>query len=135
MQGRQDAPLLDGLCWFLGFLEFGEAGVVEEVLLGVAGVGAEVGVGEVSDAGGGDVAFAAEVELPEDALDPDVDGDGGEAFAGEEEDAVGDLFADSVEFHEMGAGIGIVQGGEEGEVDVSLADVGGGAVEEGGAVA
>lgn len=36
-----------------------------------------------------------------------------------------------VEFHEMGAGIGVVQGGEEAEVDVSLADVGGGAVEEG----
>ncbi len=73
------------------------AGVVEEELLGVAAVWAEVGVGEFSNFCGGAVLFVffGEVELEDDAFYPDVDGEGVVAGVGEEENAIGYFGADT----------------------------------------
>lgn len=67
--------------------------VGEEVLLGEAGEGAEMGAAEVGDLGG----FPAfeTVALGHGFDDPGIDGEGFEFSGAEEEDAVGDFFADT----------------------------------------
>lgn len=112
----------------------GEAGVVEEELLGVAAGGAEVGAGEIAEGAGGGFGLVGEVELAQDAFDPDVDGESGKALPAEEEGTVGDFFADAVKLAEGGAGLGVGEGGDGVEVEVAVGDGGGGAMEEGGAV-
>ena len=74
----------------------GEAAAVEEVLLGVGGVVAEVAGGPFADAAVGD-GFAAEVPLADGPAHPDVDGKGTGLIKGEGEDTVRDLLADAVE--------------------------------------
>ena len=70
---------------------------MEEVLLGVAAVFAEVCAGEIAEFSGGDLAPSLEVVLAQDALDPDVDGERPDSLVGEEQDAVGHFFADARE--------------------------------------
>ncbi len=110
------------------------AHVVEEVLLGVAGVGAEVGFYKVFEAFGGGLAFW-EVELLDGFLDPDIDGEGVLEAVGEEEDAVGDFFADAGELAEGCAGGGGGEGAEGFEVELACSDDAGGLEEVGGAEA
>ena len=100
--------------------------VGEEVLLGEAGVGAEVGAAEVGDLGGFPVVEAVAADHGFD--DPGIDGEGFEAAGAEEEDAIGDFFADAGEGEEAGFGFGVggvFGGGEPGGVGGEEAGDGG----------
>ncbi len=74
---------------------------IEEVLLGPAGVGAEVGAGELSQLAGGDAFLAGEVDAAEGAFDPHVDGEGVVESAGEQQHAIGDFLANPGQFDQL----------------------------------
>lgn len=90
---------------------------MEKVLLGVAGVWAEVGLDEFEEALFGGLALR-EVELGDGALDPDIDRKGVLKSVGEEENAVGDFFAYAGEGAEGFAGGGRGEEAERFEVEV-----------------
>lgn len=98
MGGTRGLPLVDAL-------------IVKQILLGVAGGGAEMRFSEPLEGCGGDVA-TGKVELFEGAQDPDVDREHLVKTDGEQEDAVGDLAADPAKANQVGAGCGQGQGGE-----------------------
>lgn len=110
----------------------------EEELLGEAGEGAEVDAAELRERGGFPVVEA--VAAGEGFEDPDVYGEGFEFAGAEEEDAVGDFFADAGEGAEAFFGGGVGEGfrllepaGVGGEKAGGLADVAGAEAEEAGA--
>ena len=92
------------------------AHVVEEVLLGVAGVRAEMGLDEMLQAFFGWFAFW-EVKLANGLLDPDVDWESVLEAVGEKQNAVGDFFADAGEFAESFAGLWRREGADGFEVE------------------
>ena len=94
---------LGGFVWLALLLQFRHAGEMEKKLLGIAAIGTEMRGGKFLNASGGDIAFFGEIELAQHAFDPDIDGEGGEAFAGKEQHTVGDFFSDAMEPHERGA--------------------------------
>ena len=108
---------------------------VEEVLLGPAGVGAEVGAGELSQLAGGDASFAGEVDAAEGALDPHVDGEGVVESAGEEQGAVGDFLADPGQFDQFFQRAVVVHRAQGVEVELAAIDQSGGSEEVFGAEA
>lgn len=91
------------------------SGVVEEELLRVTAVGAEVAVGEAGEESGRKFPTPGEIRFAEGAFDPDVDREEPEPLAGEEQDAGGDLGTDAGGAGEAGEGglIGHVGIGEE----------------------
>ena len=93
--------------------------VMKEVLLGVTGVAAEVGVGEALEA---EAAWAAarEVELAQGFCDPDIDGKSLLETIGEQQHAIGDLPAHAGEFEELFAGSGDGQIMKMGEVESAV---------------
>ena len=80
---------------------FLRAFVEEEVLLGPAGVGAEVGAGKFAEFAGGDALFAGEIDAAEGALDPHVDGESVVESAGEQQHAIGDFLANAGQFDQL----------------------------------
>jgi hypothetical protein len=89
-----------------------KAGVMEEVLLSIAGLGSKVGGDEGAQFEGFGL-VVREVEVAERAKDPDVHRKGIGFAIGEEEDAIGDLVADAAQFgEELTCGVS----GERGEV-------------------
>ena len=120
------------------FASGGGAFVGEEVLLGEAGLGAEVRAAEVGDLGGFP---AVEVVAAGEGLEnPRVDGEGFEAAGSEKENAVGDLFTDALECEQalFGFGVGGVFSGFEptgvrGEETGDDGDVAGAKAERAGA--
>lgn len=80
----------------------GHAHVMKEILLGQAGVRAEMRARQFFDA----IAFGARfAEInPQRFFDPHIDREGGGKIVGEEENAVGDFFADAGKFAKGGAG-------------------------------
>ena len=54
-----------------------------------------MGIGECSQPLVLDAGIVGEIELPQDTLDPDINGENLRAAIGEKEDAVGDFFADA----------------------------------------
>ncbi len=110
------------------------AHIVKEILLGISGVGAEVGFGEALKALAGGAA-AREVKLAQGFHDPDVYGKGGLKSIGKEKDAIGDLGADAGELDEFGAGGGNGEGMEFGEAQFFGGDGAGGSEEIRGAEA
>ena len=111
-------------------------GVVEEELLGVAAVGAEVLAGEGGQFFGWDVCFLFKVEFFEGSFDPDVDGKESEAFSGEEKDAGGDFGADAWGALQVGERVVIADGWivQEREVERAGSDHVGGIGEVAGAI-
>ncbi len=99
---------------------------VEEVLLGPAGVGTEVGAGKLSQLAGGDAFFAGEVDAAEGALDPHVDGKGVVESAGEEQGAVGDFLADPGQFDQFFQRAVVVHRAQGVEVELAAIDQAGG---------
>jgi hypothetical protein len=116
----------------------GAAFVGEEVLLGEAGEGAEVGAAELGELGGFPAGEA--VAAGEGLENPRVHREGLEFARAEEEDAVGDFFADAGEFEEagfrggVGEGFGFIEpAGAGGDEAGGLADVARAETEEAGA--
>jgi hypothetical protein len=95
---------------------------VEEVLLGPAGVGAEMGAGELSQLAGGDALFAGEIDPAEGAFDPHVDGERVVESAGEQQRAVGDLLADAGEFDQFFQRVVVVHRAQGVEVELPAID-------------
>ena len=104
-------------------------------MLGVAAEGTEVVAAEIAESGESNFSFSVEVMLMENALDPDIDGEGAEALEGKEEDAVGDLFSDAGEAAELAAGFIIGEGAQGFEIEFAGGDHAGGFEEIAGAVA
>ena len=78
---------------YLPYAPRGGAGVVKEILLRVAAEFTEIIAAEFAHPRGGYLALPFEVILAQDALDPDIDGEGAHPLVGEEEHAIGDFFA------------------------------------------
>ena len=77
--------------------------MVEEVLLRVTGVGAEMGLAEMPKTGQMNPAILEEIELTQRLHNPDVHGKGFLESVGEEQDAIGDFYSDAGKFHEFRA--------------------------------
>src|ERR1700682_5371608 len=88
------------------------ANAVEKKLLGVTPVGSEMRIGEGAQSFMLDPLTVVEVEAPQHAIDPDIDGKNFRAAVGEEQDAVGDFLADAPDAGEMLAGF---RGGQRGD--------------------
>ena len=73
---------------------------MKKILLCVAGVGAEMRVGEFVDALFGDAA-ARKIKLAQRLHHPDIDREGGLKSAREQQDAVGNLRADAGKSHQF----------------------------------
>ncbi len=107
---------------------------MKKVLLGVAGVGAEMGLTETAQAG--EVGAApGEIKAPQRAGDPDIDGKGLLKTVREEQNTVGDFDAHAMQFQQGGARFFEGQGGEAGEVEFAGGQFRGGAGQVGGAKA
>src|SRR5436190_22815725 len=94
--------------------------MMEEVLLSVATVGAEVFGGKPTQATRGHLAFAREIDLSKDALDPDVDGEGAKSSEAEEQCAVRDFFAHTGEATKFRARFVVGHLRDFGEIDFAI---------------
>ena len=104
-------------------------------MLGVAGVLAEVAPGPGQEFPVGRGLLAGEVPFPQSATDPHVNGECLQLFQGKDGDAVGDLGADAVAFHQAFLGIQIWLADQVVQVQGAIYHFSGGPVHVGGAKA
>ena len=98
-------------------------------MLGPAGVGAEVGAGELSQLAGSDALLAREIDAAEGALDPHVDGEGVVESAGEQERAVGDFLTDAGQVYQFFQGAVVFHRAQGVEVELAAVNHAGGGEE------
>ena len=96
--------------------------VMKKILLGIAGVRAEMRGGKAAQALLAGTA-AREIKLLQRAFNPDIHGKRGIKAIGEEQNAVGNLSAHAAQFHQFRARLGVIQPADIFQVKFSIGNL------------
>src|SRR5688500_18248655 len=93
--------------------------MVKKILLSVSTIGAEIGGREFPKSSAGNLPFPCEINLPKHPLNPNIDWKCLQPLKGEQENAVGDLFAYTRQTAQFSSGRVVIHFCDRMQVDLS----------------